>query len=61
MQQENKGEEAKGRWVLCYFLFFCLSFVLWWVFFLGFCQAYKVFITKNVVITYKLNTQKKFY
>jgi hypothetical protein len=61
MQQENKGEEAKGRWVLCSFLFFCLSFVLWWVFFLGFCQAYKVFITKNVVITYKLNTQKKLY
>ncbi len=61
MQQENKGEEAKGIWVLCFLLFFCLGFVLWWVLFLGFHQALKVFITKNLVITYKLNTIEIFY
>ncbi len=46
----------------CGFLF---SFV--WVlfcggsFFLHFCQAYNFFITKNLVITYKLNTIESLY
>ncbi len=38
----------------CIFVF--LGFVLWWVFFLK-----SFFITKKLVITYKLNTIKGFY
>jgi hypothetical protein len=32
MQQDNEGEEAKRRWILCLLFFFYLGFVLWWVF-----------------------------
>ncbi len=50
-QQNNEGEEAKGRWVLCF-----LGFVLWWVLlFYVFVKPRKFFITKNLIITYKLN------
>jgi hypothetical protein len=39
-----------------------LGFVLWWVSLLNFYQAqFFFFITKNLVITYKLNTIKGFY
>jgi hypothetical protein len=27
-QQDNNDEEAKGRWVLAFWLFFCLGFIL---------------------------------
>jgi hypothetical protein len=27
-EQNNKGKDVKGRWVLCFLLFFCLGFVL---------------------------------
>jgi len=60
-QQYNKCEEAKGRWVLCVLHFFCLGFVLWWVlFYYTFFKPIKFFITKNLVITYKLNNNSEF-
>ncbi len=44
-------------WVLCFLLFFYLGFVLWWVlFFYVFAKPRKYFITKNLIITYKLST-----
>jgi hypothetical protein len=62
MQQDNNGEEAKGVWVLCFLLFFCLGFVLWWVlFFYAFIKLRNFFITKNLIITYKLSKIKSFY
>jgi hypothetical protein len=48
MQQDNKGEEAKGRWGFFFFLyFFCLGFLLQWVLFLHFCQVYNFFNHKE--------------
>jgi heme/copper-type cytochrome/quinol oxidase subunit 2 len=42
MQQDNESEEAKGIWILCFLLFFCLGFVLWCVFFfLTFSSSFK--------------------
>jgi hypothetical protein len=42
--------------------FFFLGFVLWWVpFFYIFVKPKKKFITKNLVITYKLNIIEGFY
>jgi hypothetical protein len=43
MQYNNKGEEAEGKWILWFLLFFCLGFVLWWYFFLHFRLAYNFF------------------
>ncbi len=40
-QQDNKGEKAKGGWVLCNFFGFC--FVVGFSFLLCLCQAQKVF------------------
>jgi cytoskeletal protein RodZ len=40
-QQGNKGKEVKRIWVLCLLLFFCLGFVLWWVFFYVFFKPRK--------------------
>jgi hypothetical protein len=39
-----------------FFVFSSLGFVLWWVFFRVFVKFRKFFITKNLVIIYKLNT-----
>jgi hypothetical protein len=46
----------------CVFLFFfCLDFILWWVFFYAFVKLKKKIITKNLVIIFKLSTIKKIY
>ncbi len=58
-QQNNEGEKAKGRWVLC-FLFFWVLFCGGSFFFTFLSSPKKIFITKNPVITYKLNTIKVF-
>ncbi len=39
-----KRLREKGFYVFC---FFCFGFVLWWVLFLCFCQAYKFFCHKK--------------
>jgi hypothetical protein len=41
----NEGEEAQGRWVLCFLLFFFLGFVLWWVFFFMFLSSPESFLS----------------
>jgi len=58
MQQNNKGEEVK---VLCV----CVCVCVWFCFVLGpflyiFVKTRKFFITKNLVIIYKLSTIKGF-
>ncbi len=60
-QPNNEGEKAKGRWVLCN-LFFRFCFVVGPSFSLYvFVKPIKKFITKNLVITYKLSTIEGFY
>ncbi len=59
MQQNNEGEKAKGGWVLCdvFWILFCGgSFFFLYIS----IKPKKFFITKNLVITYKLNTIEGF-
>jgi hypothetical protein len=58
MQQNNEGEKANGGWVLCNFLgvLFCGGSL----FSIFFVNPIKFFITKNLVITYKLSTIEGF-
>jgi len=61
-QQDNKGEETKGRWVFCFsvFVLFGFCFVVGLSFmFLSSLKSF--FVTKNLVITYKLSTIQSFY
>jgi hypothetical protein len=44
------------------FVYFYLGFVWWWVFFsYAFIKPRNFFITKNLIITYKLSTIQSFY
>ncbi len=54
-QQDTKGEESKGGWVLCFFafLFFGFFFVVG-PFLKKFVKPKKKFITKNLVITHNI-------
>ncbi len=42
-QPNNKGEKAKGGWILCFFFFWVLFCDGSFFFPLNFCQAHKVF------------------
>jgi hypothetical protein len=43
-----------------FLLFFCLSFVLWWVLFLCFCQVYKIFYYQEPSHYLQIKHNKKF-
>ncbi len=61
-QQNNKSEEAKGRWVLYLFVFLLFRFCFVVGFFLkAFVKFRNVFITKNLVIIYKFNIIENLY
>jgi len=61
---DNKGKKDKGRWVLCLLFFFTWVYVGLFILKIPlkrFCQVEFFFITKNLVIIYKLSTIKKNY
>jgi hypothetical protein len=61
-QQNNKGKEAKGRYVLCIYAFLLSEFCfVVGTFFYDLVKLRNFFITKNLVLVFKLSTRESFY